>query len=196
MNNNYIWYLSYGSNLSRQRFLCYIQGGKPIGSNKEERGCKDHSLPIKDEPYVFSFPLYFARHSKRWDGGVAYVDIEKDVNSKTLGRMYLITKEQFTDVVAQETNNEKVNINFEEVIKDGSKQVTTGTYGNILYLGTKDEYPIFTFTSNDKMENVPLNRPTKPYVDMIIRGLVETFDFSEEEAYKYLSTIPGFSTPQ
>jgi len=28
MKNMYVWYVGYGSNLLRERFLCYILGGK------------------------------------------------------------------------------------------------------------------------------------------------------------------------
>ena len=29
-----VWYASYGSNLARDRFLCYLEGGRPKGATR------------------------------------------------------------------------------------------------------------------------------------------------------------------
>lgn len=42
-----VWYVSYGSNISENRFSCYIEGGIPEGSEKEEKGCENTTPPKK-----------------------------------------------------------------------------------------------------------------------------------------------------
>ncbi|WP_232824218.1 MULTISPECIES: hypothetical protein [Paraliobacillus] len=77
----YVWYASYGSNLNRDKFLCYIKGGKAEGSSKVEVGCKDKSLPIKEVTYKMNLPLYFAKNSVRWQKqGVAFIGLKQDKN--------------------------------------------------------------------------------------------------------------------
>lgn len=75
----YVWYASYGSNLNRDRFLCYIKGGKPKGSEKAEIGCEDKALPIKEATYIMHYPLYFAKSAVRWQNqGVAFIGLKQD----------------------------------------------------------------------------------------------------------------------
>ncbi|WP_019415773.1 hypothetical protein [Paenisporosarcina sp. TG20] len=190
-NEKYVWYLSYGSNLSKDRFLCYIQGGTPNGSTKNERGCRDNTIPIRDEGYEISFPLYFAKFSSRWNGGVAFIGKSEKNNTKTFARMYLITEEQFLDVVSQENDVADISIDLEEVISNKSLQVSDGWYGNILYIGEKDGHPIFSFTSNDDIEDAKFNPPSKAYLDTISLGLTETFDMAQVAASNYLSSSKG-----
>ena len=39
----HIWYVAYGSNLSRERFCTYLRGGRPDGSERDYPGCRDTS---------------------------------------------------------------------------------------------------------------------------------------------------------
>lgn len=194
MNNNqkYVWYLSYGSNLSKDRFLCYIQGGTPNGSTTNERGCRDNTIPIKDEGYVISYPLYFAKFANRWNGGVAFIGRSEVNNTKTFARMYLITEDQFLDVVSQENGDAAISIDLEEVISNKSLKVSEGWYGNILYIGEKDGHPIFSFTSNDDIEDAKFIPPSHAYLNTISLGLTETFDMAQADALNYLSSSKGF----
>src|SRR6202011_4779241 len=54
-----VWYASYGSNLKRKRFMCYIKGGTPEGSAKRNEGCRDKSEPTESRPISLNFTLYF-----------------------------------------------------------------------------------------------------------------------------------------
>jgi len=100
---SYVWYAGYGSNLSRQRFLCYIEGGKPTYGKSTNRGCSDKSRPLDDRPYRIPYGLYFAipeggTATDNWcRGGVAFLNPcgECCENSWTLGRMWKITREQY-----------------------------------------------------------------------------------------------------
>ncbi|XP_010939166.2 histone deacetylase 5 isoform X1 [Elaeis guineensis] len=45
LSNIEVWYASYGSNMWKPRFLCYIEGGKVEGMNKPCPGSRDKSSP-------------------------------------------------------------------------------------------------------------------------------------------------------
>ena len=119
----HIWYASYGSNLLEERFLCYIKGGKPSGSSKRHDGCFDKTLPQNNAKIYINHELYFARKSKSWDnGGVAFLSEKFESNHKTLGRMYLITPDQFTEVVKQEIDFEgTLELDFDKAIEENRK---------------------------------------------------------------------------
>ena len=98
-----VWYASYGSNLLRARFLAYIRGGPPPGASFVQVGCSDTTPPRHDRGVMILHHLYFAESSRNWeDAGIAFLDPGKDSSAKTLGRMYLITAQQFREVVLQE----------------------------------------------------------------------------------------------
>ena len=149
LNENHIWYASYGSNICRERFLCYIQGGQPKGAMTNYYGCRDKSLPIEETRIVLNHDLYFAKSSQNWqNGGVAFINTQS--NSKiTYGYMYLITKEQFCDVAKQEIKSAtEINLDFDEAIINESlifKQ--NSMYGNLIFVGSNENYPIFTLFS-------------------------------------------------
>jgi len=192
-DNEYIWYASYGSNISKDRFLCYIKGGKPNGSQKEYKGCTNKSLPIENEEIYIKSELYFAKKSGTWNGGgVGFIKVNFDENSETLGRMYLITKEQFVEVVKQETNfNGELNIDFEKAIQNGNLIFRENSwYGNLVYLGNQNDKPIFTFT-NAKNLNNEINPPDKNYLKTIANGLKETYKIDENEIEDYLKSKSG-----
>lgn len=190
-NDKYIWYASYGSNLSRDRFLCYIKGGKPVGSEIIEVGCRDKSLPIKEATFTINYPLYFAKDSIRWQNqGVAFIGLKKDNNYEIHSSKYLITTEQFIEVVKQENNGVELEIDFDEVKKDGFQTISDTWYGTILYIGEESGFPIFTFTADWDLD-VPYNKPSQQYLSMIIEGLKKTVKLNNTEIIDYLCTKQG-----
>ena len=191
MNNSYVWYASYGSNLYRKRFLCYIIGGSPEGSSKYNIGSRNKTHPIGDEQIIIPYSLYFAKRAMSWGNkGVAFIGLDKE--NKTYGRMYLITEEQFMDVVCQENGNINLSIDLNMVITNNSVVLKSDTwYGNILYLGSNNDYPIFTFTSPNSMNSEHFIPPSSEYLSVIIKGLKETYNFSDKEIANYLITKPG-----
>jgi len=186
-----IWYASYGSNLLEERFHCYIRGGQPNGSSKMYSGCTNKSLPTDNKPISIHHELYFANKSKSWNGsGVGFIKTEFDESKITLGRMYLITIEQFIEVVKQENNIDgDIAIDFNHAQKFGSVVFKDKSwYGNLLYLGQDVGYPIFTFTHQRNLTD-KLNPPNSEYLSMIIRGLKETYNMSDLEIQTYLSQL-------
>ncbi|WP_449538699.1 hypothetical protein [Ferdinandcohnia sp. Marseille-Q9671] len=187
----YVWYASYGSNISRERFLCYIKGGRPKGSNLTEVGCKDPSLPLKEGFFSIPNQLYFAKEAGRWKSqGVAFIDSKKDSESYTISKKYLITYDQFLDVLKQENNGAKVDIDLNQVKETGSLTfLKKAWYGKIIYLGEDNGYLIYTFTAPWDIEEVTLKQPSHEYLQTIITGLKD--HFSEDSIYEYLKSKPG-----
>lgn len=188
---DYVWYASYGSNLNEERFLCYVKGGQPVGSQDTEPGCRDHTLPVDNKPILIPYPLYFSGDSQRWGGGAAFVGHQQEENNPTLGRMYLITSEQFIDVVSQENQGLEVDVDLNEVQALGSKQVFDSRYGTIICLGTETEVPIFTFTANDDQKDMEWSAPSAAYLGTIITGLIDTYSHTNEQLVQYLMDKPS-----
>ncbi|ARK29857.1 hypothetical protein [Halalkalibacter krulwichiae] len=187
----YVWYASYGSNLSKDRFLCYIRGGKPEGSTKVEVGCRDQTLPKKEETYEMHYPLYFAKNSARWQNqGVAFIGLQEDKKQVLYSRKYLITTEQFLDVVKQENNGEELDIDLEEVRKNRYITLKDSWYGTILFVGEEKGFPVFTFTADWDLD-VPFSTPSKEYLSMIMEGLKRDVGLNTEQIIQYLESKPG-----
>ncbi|WP_099159785.1 hypothetical protein [Virgibacillus ndiopensis] len=168
-----VWYVSYGSNLCEDRFMCYINGDRPIGSAKKEIGCQDKTPPKASRKAEIPYPLYFAKEQSKWGpGGVAFIGHVQTDYAATIGRMFLITEEQFSEVVSQENNEYGLHVDFNRVIEKGYQKLTEGWYGRIVFLGDKDGYPMFTFTSNDSMDKQSFVKPSSAYLSTIANGLL------------------------
>lgn len=190
--NNQIWYASYGSNLSKDRFLCYIRGGAPSEGGRRLDGCRDKTLPRECREITINRYLYFAKSSKSWsNGGVGFIQNDFNEKANTLGRMYLITKEQFIDVIKQETRNSGyLNIDFDIAQENTSLIYKPGSwYGNLIFLGTQYDFPIFTFTYEKDLTN--FNKPSPEYLRTIITGIEETYNMDKYAIVNYLIDKPG-----
>ena len=177
-----VWYASYGSNLLYSRFLWYIKGGYCKENGRYYKGCTDKTEPESEyiRPIPIHHELYFARESRSWGGkGVAFIKSQKEDRIKTLGRRYLITKEQFIQVVRQENgrlpDNPRISIDFEETIAHGQSMINGGWYSRVIYLGEEDDYPILTFTGFWDDDAICPNKPCEAYRETIERGLRETY---------------------
>ena len=174
-----VWYVGYGTNLSEQRFLCYIRGGMPIFGMKRNNGCRNRDYPLDSRACKIPYPLYFAlpdgiRGTGNWGvGGVGFVSPNKREDEKdwTLGRMWKITREQYEDIRQQE----------------GSKW-----YDKEILLGIINEgsnIPIYTITSGDVLTNI--TAPSVLYLNTIISGLRESHNLRNEEILDYLISMDG-----
>lgn len=188
-----VWYVSYGSNLCRDRFMCYIEGGRPEGSEKVEKGCRDQTPPKADEKIELKYPLYFAKNRSKWgEGGVAFIGHDEIAETKTIGRMYLITNEQFEDVVAQENNQDNLTIDLQKVIENSYQDINESWYGRIIFLGYKDKAPMFTFTNPCQINDEKFTLPPASYLKIISRGLME-LDLQTEEIVRYFNHCKGIN---
>jgi hypothetical protein len=200
----HVWYASYGSNLSSKRFQAYIKGGKPEGSSTTQEGCRNKTLPEKDIPIRFEGRMHFAGESTRWGGGgVAMMD--NDHAGHALGRAYLITMEQFDDVVAQENGKlpGSLVVNTDEALVNGLTDIGSNLYGRLVHIGDYGNAPVFTFTGNFSAKEAleeskdkrgygrKTNTPSSNYLRMISQGLKETFDMDQNQQVDYLRGMLG-----
>ena len=161
---DYVWYASYGSNLLYERFITYIQGGKCKFNDTDYSGCRDKSLPKDSKRVTIPYKMYYGNKSTAWEnGGVSFLDIES--TGQTLGRMYLVTREQFQDISRQEGRGKN-------------------WYNNSIRLGENEGREIITFTNKIKRL---YEKPSAKYIDVIRRGINETYpDMSDSDVMEYL----------
>ena len=96
----YVWYVSYGSNMLKERFMCYIQGDSYEDSSYRQ-ACEDTTPPLAVKTVEIPYDMYFGNESGSWhDCGVSFLDTTQ--KGYALGVAYLITKEQFDQVAEQE----------------------------------------------------------------------------------------------
>lgn len=184
-----VWYASYGSNLSRQRFLHYVRGGRPVDTARVYPGARDASLPAAERALTVPGGILFGLESRVWGGGMAFYDA--DAPGQTLMRAYLVTVQQLSDIVAQEMHREVgADLDLAAVLEHGRVVLGPGRYETLHLVGTHDGAPVVTFTSSDPGSIVP-SPPRPAYLRMIARGLREAHLLDDDELVAYLLARPG-----
>jgi len=164
-----VWYAAYGSNLNRQRFLCYLRGGTPDLGRRKHEGSKDRRSPAEDRILTIPHRLYFAlpegaSRTENWGrGGVAFIDPRSDPTARTVCRIWRISREQYRDVRVQEG---------------------LVWYDNEIELGQADGIPIFTVSHACRLGRVVA--PSRAYLKTIAVGLRETAGLSSKKIAEYL----------
>lgn len=160
-----IWYASYGSSMSRDRFNCYVYGGVLKANHKTYYGCKDRTEWEYGGVWRFPGRLYFGNRSVSWENkGVAFYDPEG--SDKVIMRLYGINMGQLQDIRCQEGNSDN-------------------WYGRIYCLGIhEDGRPVYTLTSASQR---PENQPSEKYTKVIEDALKEECGVSETTVRKYLN---------
>jgi hypothetical protein len=157
-----VWYAGYGSNLSRDRFSCYIAGGTPAGTIRTYDGCRDRTPPRRTTALRFPGALAFAGESTVWGGGTAFLDPGGD--NEVVARAYLVTVDQLDDVAAQETR-----------------------YDGVFTVGDRDGVPVVALTSSVTHEPAA---PSAAYLRTLLGGLTDGL-LGADEAIAYLLAVPG-----
>ncbi|KAI7985344.1 Histone deacetylase 5 [Camellia lanceoleosa] len=199
-----VWYASYGSNMWKSRFLCYIEGGQVEGMKNPCTGSLDKRPPKEIIWTTVPHRLFFGRdHTKTWGpGGVAFLDPESNSQDKAYMCMYRITLEQFNDVLLQENvpgydmSSPLFDLtDLDSVMKNQYFSVEAlegGWYYNVVHMGNENGIPILTMTctisdvENFKSGKFPSSAPAKGYVNILVRGLEEGKQLSEEAAMAYI----------
>lgn len=190
-----VWYVAFGSNLYRPRLLAYLQGTAVPGSptRHAQRGARDPSPPTADTYQALPYQLYFANHSKRWDGGgAAFVDPHTPAETRTIGRRYLITWGQLEDIFAQENGaTQTLPLSYDELTRQGTVNGYDGWYDTLLFCGfdgnSEQRVAMATITSSKRH---PPNPPSAAYAEVISRGLGE-LGYEQHIAAEYLTTAVG-----
>ena len=85
----WVWYAAYGSNISKKRFMKYIER------------CRDQSAPAEDHRFEFPYSIIFAGKSSIWrNKGKAFLDDR--IRGRAFGRIYKITRSQFVEIQQME----------------------------------------------------------------------------------------------
>ncbi|MDX6325998.1 MAG: hypothetical protein QOK15_2352 [Nocardioidaceae bacterium] len=190
-----IWYVAYGSNLSTARFRCYLSGGRPAGAARLYAGCRDPGDPTRIAAVPATGGLVFAGASRVWQGGMAFYD--RSAPGVLAARAYLVTTEQFADVVAQELRQPpggELARNLCDLLPGAGSVVTAGAglYGTVVRLGELDGAPMFTITHHDT-DKLPSTAPTAAYLRWIAIGLRESHGYRDDQIVSYLVRARGIS---
>ena len=168
-NKEYVWYVSYGSNMLQERFRCYIEGGAYKGS-RYRQPCKDTTPPLAIKTLEIPYEMYFGNESGSWqNGGVSFLDTKR--KGSALGVAYLITIEQFYHVRKQE---------------NGGREPEAGYkwYEDTIDLGMMDGFEVKTITNEIRRKP---NEPCQAYFDILHRGIKENWpEMSDDEINDYL----------
>jgi hypothetical protein len=188
-----VWYVAYGSNLGLDRFRCYLAGGTPVGGLREYPGCRDPGDPVRVTALDVPGGLVFAGESTVWGGGMAFYDAH--ASGRAACRAYLVTVEQFADVVAQEMRRPpggEFARDLAGLLADVESVHTMGSgrYETVTRLGERDGAAMFTVTHDDvrSLEPVP---PTAAYLRWIAAGLRDAHGWDPDRVAGYLAPAPG-----
>lgn len=162
-DNDTIWYACYGSNLSEERFACYIEGGTCDLNGKSYIGCKDKTHWGHPEYAVVQGEMSFGNSSPSWNSkGVAFFD--PDSEGRTYMKLYPIRRSQLMDIQKQEGSS-------------------ANWYGRTLCLGIRNNRPVYTLTSKTRR---PVNLPDEKYLTLIATQLRRGFALDDDEVISYV----------
>jgi hypothetical protein len=177
-----VWYAAYASNLLERRFLLYVKGGVLAENGRLHEGARNPADPERSVSLSMPGTVYFATESSTWGGGRALYD--PYTPGVAPARCYLITSEQFADVVAQEMQLPPGSYDDEEIIPSAPGErvhLGDGHYETLVCVGMLDGYPVVTMAAPWKMSDVVQLSPAKAYRDVIVEGLHETFRLQQRE---------------
>ncbi|MFA1551813.1 histone deacetylase [Actinomadura chokoriensis] len=187
MNDDPLWYVAYGSNLFRERFHCYLSGGRPRGGARHHTGCRDPRPARAACSITIPGGIYFGHTSLTWGGGMAFYD--PDLPGRAAARAYLLTGRQFCDVLSQEMRRDVgTDHDLSEALARGRQRLGPGRYETVLKVGERAGHAMLTFTSPAP---APPNAPTAAYLAMLGNGLREAHDWTPARAASYLAGRPG-----
>jgi hypothetical protein len=188
-----VWYVSYGSNLSRERFDCYLTGGTPPHAGAPNPGARDPSPPAGDRAVALPGTVWFASSSRRWGGAVAFYDHEaRRPGHPTLARAYLLTAGQLLDVAAQELGLPPGSFaDLPAVDADRAVPLDPGRYGTLVGCQPIAGTPAVTLTAPWRLGDEDPGRPSLAYLRTIGGGLAESHHLAPADQARYLAGLPG-----
>jgi hypothetical protein len=188
------WYAAYASNLLSRRFALYLEGGVLAENGRVHTGARDPAPPVKIAPLRLPGTVYFATESTTWPGtGRALYDPVMPLPGGSAGRGYLITAEQFLDVVAQEMRREPGTFVPRVLPSVPGQRVCLGDghYETLVCTHRLGGHPVVTMAAPWRLGDVPLLPLAGPYRDVITQGLHEAFGWNSVTADSYLAGLPG-----
>ncbi|MGJ7441982.1 hypothetical protein [Aquipuribacter sp. MA13-6] len=172
----HVWYVSYGSNLLRERFEVYLLGGRVAGLDREYPGGPGTAPATGDRAVVLPGRLRFALQAPSWGGGgVAFWD-PAGSGPGVLARAWRVRREQFLEVVHMENGglDRRAAPWPPGVLRTGEARVGEGWYSRLLRPGLLHGEPLLTFT-HPRPGTLATREPSPAYRAVVARGVVETF---------------------
>lgn len=96
------WYVAYGSNMAGERLRAYLEGAGVDGAYGAHRGCSDPTPPRADRWVTLDRAIAFRGRSRRWRGGVAFLERHPTPGTATPARAWLLGLDQVAELAAQE----------------------------------------------------------------------------------------------
>ena len=191
-----VWYVAYGTGLSRNNFMQQIIGGQPEGSIQTFEGCSDKTPPVHDQFISLPYALYFAGDCPHWVDRGGYVNIQPVPSSSahTIARAYLITIDQFEEIVAQQNGRAgRQVLPLRQALQHGHATIGKGVghYDELVFCGMKDNTPMFSVTA--VKPELPYVPPSLSYTRLLCKGLSESAGFEKQEALDYMLHTPGIA---
>ena len=193
-SDDLVWYASYGSNCSRARFLVYLRGGTAAGSSRAQIGARDATDPLGDGPVHFPTAVCFAGFAHTWGGAPAFLEHDPSDRPGALGRRYLVTRQQFADVLAQESRRPFDSVSLPDLgsLATGSRTtVGDGPYDALVALDPIDGVPVVSFTAPTPPEAREPAPPSEAYLRTIVTGLAEVHDLADAALADHLLAARG-----
>ncbi|MCZ4520901.1 hypothetical protein O4220_20515 [Rhodococcus ruber] len=184
-----LWYVSYGSNLLRERFHTYLTGSDESSEFGAHPPAPTASLPAEQRWLWIDHALYFAGISRRWTGASAFVSTAVDGPNRSVAHGYLIERAQFAHLAAVENVVASIDVGQTETLAigqwsqlavDRKGESFRGKYDALLRLPDIDGIPAFTLTSSIVREP---GEPSSRYLSTIRRGLLSATIDLDVDAY-------------
>lgn len=127
-----------------------------------------------------------------WGGAPAFLEHRSVAAGEVgaLGRRYLITFEQFEDVLAQENGRDHLPV--AEIPRSGARTIVgPGRYDQVVGLAPVDGIPVVSFTSPEPPEAAEPSAPSAAYLGHIVRGIHAVHDLDHAEISAHLLEASG-----
>lgn len=167
-SDEYVWYVSYGSNLLSERLKYYIQGGYCMYNGREYRPCTDTTMPTESRPVMIPYDMYYSNYGMgSWENSaVSFLDLSYP--GKAYGRAYKIKRSQLSEIHAKEGKG-------------------ANWYPECVRLDDIDGLEAYTFAGHQVKRKEPFSRVSAEYGIVLFMGMKETYpEMSNEEIFEYI----------
>ncbi len=153
---DYVWYVSYGSNMLFERFRTYIEGGICRFNGKTYQPCQDTTLPEVSRPVEIPYDMYYSNYDMgSWENSsVCFLDVLRP--GKAYGRAYLIKKSQLKEIHKKEGNG-------------------AAWYPDRIPLDSIDGIPAYTFSNQETRVKESFSKVSHAYAYVLFEGIKETY---------------------